>query len=131
MQFYPTQVSIIWPKMAKKVKNQWFFAVFEKSTNLQCSLIFMSRVPFWSQDTDGHFEWFPDPNEPIFWAPEHFFCKIIDYFPRSVAVFEKSANWWPPQILMRKVSSERPGLQLSKEWLEVTVGLKISSPELF
>ena len=68
-------------------------SVFEKSTNWQPTGILISRVPYGPGDPDGNFEWFPGPFGPIVWAPEHFFYQKVDFFPGSVVVFEKSANW--------------------------------------
>ena len=48
-----------------------------------------------------------------------------------MGVFEKSANWWPPPILIWRVSYEASVSQLSIEGFWGSVGLKISLPEPF
>ena len=68
-------------------------SVFEKLGILKRSQILISRVPFRPGCQDGHFGWFPGSHGPMVWSLELFFCKVIDFFPGSVVVFEKSVNW--------------------------------------
>ena len=106
-------------------------SVFEKSVNWWPTQMLVSRVPFRPACQDASFEWFPGSYRLVVWPPEPFFCKVVKYFPGSVVVFEKSANWWPSPIWTGRVSSEPSWSQLSIDTLGRSLGSKISSPELF